>query len=725
MGFFNNMKLKVNILTTFSLLIFLAIICEILYSSYATRSLILGFEKEYYSKTVLNSASKRIDDYFEKIELATLLISAGQADINDSELTQEQRFNALESIDCMQSVYTGFNDSSFFQTSKIIQGKQLKTTGNADMPEKAKYFVRKVFNKNNNLSSSIDYLGTDLNGLFRENIQKTDYLCNKRGWFVQAQLEKKGIWTEIYTDYITGSPCVTYAIPMKSKNGIDFIGVTGIDIILDNIKPLLSFAKISKNSQCYLISDKDEVIAYLENEEPTQVALKKSAKNERSATKDEPKEPASKLITINEFKDPKLQNTSKLLLAQDETHGSFVLGDEVFVCSKAKLSKLPFTLLVVSPEDDFTGALPMIRLYMLLISLCLLLISFIVIYFLSRRISVPLVRLCESAKAIGALDFDNYTEPPASGIKEIQDLSSSVSAMKISVTTFTKYTPKDLVKRMLNLGMTPKLGGESKNITILFSDIESFSTVSEHLPAEYLILHLSEYFDELTKNIMAHGGVIDKYIGDSIMATWGGLNKDENQSVNACRAALSCQELLQALKTKWTPLGKPPLPTRIGIHTGEAIVGNIGCQDRMNYTSIGDNVNLASRLESANKFYGTYMLVSETVENEARGQILFRIVDCIAVKGKAKGVKVYQPLCAMDDQSNPDYYKHMEFCSKTKEAFDIYQSKEFQKAAKHYQTLIKNFPEHEKSLSFLRERCLALIDNCPDDWDGVFHSDKK
>ena len=209
------------------------------------------------------------------------------------------------------------------------------------------------------------------------------------------------------------------------------------------------------------------------------------------------------------------------------------------------------------------------------------------------------------------------------------------------------------------------------------------------------------------------------------MAIWGAPNKDANQVINACNAALSCQDLLKKLKEKWAPLGKPPLPTRIGLHTGEAIVGNIGSQDRMNYTAIGDNVNVASRLESANKFYGTYMLASETIEEEARGHILFRVVDRIAVKGKNNGITIYEPLCALNNTENENYYEQIDLCAKSKEAFELYQNQESKKAAEYYLQLQKDFPAFEKSLNFMRERCVEFSKNHPKDWDGVFHMDSK
>ena len=261
----------------------------------------------------------------------------------------------------------------------------------------------------------------------------------------------------------------------------------------------------------------------------------------------------------------------------------------------------------------------------------------------------------------------------------------------------------------------------TQEITIFFSDIEKFSAVSEKLPAEYLISHLSEYFDELTSNIMEHNGTIDKYIGDSIMAIWGAPNPDEDQVVNACEAALDCQKILKDLKQKWVKLGKPHLPTRIGLHTGAAIVGNVGSQDRMNFTAIGDSVDIASCLEGTNKLYGTWILASEAVESRARDKILFRVVDRVAVNGSKTGITVFEPLCSLKN-ANDMYYKAMELCTKSKEAFELYQGKKFKEATKLYAEILKLYPEKSGSIQPLIDRCKKLAATPPEDWDGIYRS---
>ena len=420
-----------------------------------------------------------------------------------------------------------------------------------------------------------------------------------------------------------------------------------------------------------------------------------------------------------------LTNAAKTLLGTNETHTTYKLknGDE-YIATIQKLDKIPFSLVMTIPQSDFTGSLRKVQQNMVLIPILMLLLSAGVIFWYSRRISEPIVQLCRSAKAIGDMNLEQFLPLSNSKISEIRKLSEAMDSMKASISTFSKYAPKDLVRKLLKSGSRAELGGKMAEVTLFFSHIDDFSTISEKLPAEYLITHLSEYFDKLTKIIIENNGIIDKYIGDNIMAIWGSPTPDDAQATHACEVALLCQEVLMQLSKKWLPLGKPLMPTQIGIHTGMAIVGNIGSRERMNFTAIGDTVNIASRLGGANKFYGTNILVSETVEIKSRNKILFRVIDKIAVKGRNSGITVFEPLCSIKT-IDETYYKLIELCSKSKEAFELFQAQDFSDALKVYENIKQLFPEKERSISPLIERCKEFIANPPQNWDGVNYLKKK
>lgn len=210
--------------------------------------------------------------------------------------------------------------------------------------------------------------------------------------------------------------------------------------------------------------------------------------------------------------------------------------------------------------------------------------------------------------------------------------------------TFSKFVSKDVVNELLNNPESIELGGGAYDMTVFFSDIRGFTTISEKLPPEELVQVLNEYLSSMTNIIIEERGAIDKYIGDAIMAFWGAPVPDENHALLACRASLRQLESLKALQEKWSNEGKPVLDIGIGLNTGLAVAGNIGSEHRMDYTIIGDMVNLGSRIEGINKVYGTRIIISENTYEAVKGKVQVRELDYIRVKGKKEPVKIYELL---------------------------------------------------------------------------------
>jgi class 3 adenylate cyclase/CHASE2 domain-containing sensor protein len=213
---------------------------------------------------------------------------------------------------------------------------------------------------------------------------------------------------------------------------------------------------------------------------------------------------------------------------------------------------------------------------------------------------------------------------------------------------FSRYVSPALVSQIMeNPGML-KLGGEKRVCTVFFSDIAGFTTLSEGLAPERLVELLNIYLTEVTDIILAHGGMLDKYEGDAVMAVFGAPLPQQDHAARACRAALAVQARLLELRARWRAEGSPEFITRIGLNSGEMVVGNMGSRERFDYTVIGDAVNLGSRLEGANKQYGTYIMISDATRALA-GEDAFvtRELDLIRVKGKAEPVRVYELLDEM------------------------------------------------------------------------------
>jgi adenylate cyclase len=213
---------------------------------------------------------------------------------------------------------------------------------------------------------------------------------------------------------------------------------------------------------------------------------------------------------------------------------------------------------------------------------------------------------------------------------------------RLLANSFALYLAPDVIERMLRSNKLPELGGENRNVTIFFSDIEGFSQIAEKMPAHDLMQLMNEYLSEMTDIIERHGGYVDKYIGDSIVALFGAPADDPNHAANAARAALDCSARLAELNRDSTTFRDCKLAQRIGINSGEALVGNFGSRKRFNYSVMSDAVNLASRLEGANKFYGTSIIASETTVAIAGDAFAWRELDTIRVKGRTQALGIYE-----------------------------------------------------------------------------------
>lgn len=207
---------------------------------------------------------------------------------------------------------------------------------------------------------------------------------------------------------------------------------------------------------------------------------------------------------------------------------------------------------------------------------------------------------------------------------------------------FNVYVNSQLVDQLIENPDQFRLGGEKRELSILFSDIKGFTNISEALDPEELVILLNEYLGAMTEIVFKYGGTLDKYIGDAVMAFWGAPVPQEDHARRACWAALDMQEKLEELREKWKSEGKPELYIRIGLNSGEVIVGNMGSESRFNYTVMGDSVNLAARLEPANKAFDTSILISEFTNNQVQESCRTREMATITVQGKSKPVKIFE-----------------------------------------------------------------------------------
>ena len=294
------------------------------------------------------------------------------------------------------------------------------------------------------------------------------------------------------------------------------------------------------------------------------------------------------------------------------------------------------------------------------------------------------------------------------GLKEKEQIRS----------TFKRYVSSSVVDELLRSADSVKLGGEAKQLTIQFSDIAGFTSLSEALTPEQVVEFLNQYLSQMTAEVEAEQGIVDKYIGDAVMAFWGAPLPLADHADHACRAALRQLRRVAGLREGWVGRGDlSRFHVRVGLHSGEVIVGNIGSDTRMDYTIIGDAVNLASRLEGMNKVYGTHLLISEDTRRLLQGGYVLRELDTIRVVGKSRPVRIYE-LAGEGGEGGPALLAvHARFA----EALALYRERRFGEASHLFATLAAEAGD-APSRTYL-ERCEAYqAAPPPEGWDGVFQS---
>jgi adenylate cyclase len=288
---------------------------------------------------------------------------------------------------------------------------------------------------------------------------------------------------------------------------------------------------------------------------------------------------------------------------------------------------------------------------------------------------------------------------------------------RIITDMFGRYVDSTVVNTLINDPTLVKLGGEKRELTLLFTDIKGFSSISEKVSDETLVKLLNTYLTEMTTVILKHKGTVDKFIGDAIMAFWGAPLRDPDAAYNACRAALEMQEKLGKLQSKLQKIANVELLQRVGINSGMCTVGNMGSDAKINYTAIGDPVNLASRLEGANKQFGTGILISEYTFQKVTNRIVTREVDRVIVAGKTEPVRIYELL---DTADHPLSDKLKSFLDVYADALKAYQERRWDEGIAMMAHAMTFMPNDPVCLLFIERMKLYQLTPPGKDWKGVF-----
>jgi len=535
-----------------------------------------------------------------------------------------------------------------------------------------------------------------------------EYDPRKRPWYKDTAMVKKTSWSDAYIYHSTHEPGITGTYPIFDSYG-HLTAIVGVDVTLHKLTEFVSSQRQRKTATLFILNERDEAVS--DSNLP---------KNTKSANEE------LHLPRVQELGKPWVADAynKHKMTGQDvlvsTTNGIKYLG--VFVNFPDSFDK-KWKIAAVVPRAEVTAATRAIIYRAVIIAAVITLACLLLVFVASGLITKPVSEIAKNAGRIKGFHLEKVTGVK-SYLTEIKLLNDAFIAMKNSLASFQRYVPADLVRRLIATGKEAKLGGEKAHLAIMFTDIVGFSAMSESMTAENLMLHLSEYFAHLTPIIQNNHGTIDKYIGDGIMVFWGAPAKVPDAAYRACCTALGCQTRLAALNTQWIADGKPAMPTCIGIHMGDTIVGNVGSSDRLNYSIFGDNVNLASRLEGVNRFYGTKVIISRDVYQEISDRFICRPLDIVAVKGKTRSIKIYELVAEKDASVSKEI---TEFHTLFEKGFDAYLKKKWDKALKLFKDLHINNPE-DKPVRIYVQRCKALLDNppaVPDDWDGVMNLTEK
>ena len=285
---------------------------------------------------------------------------------------------------------------------------------------------------------------------------------------------------------------------------------------------------------------------------------------------------------------------------------------------------------------------------------------------------------------------------------------------------FGKYVSPVVIANLIKNPEMINLGGEKRNITILFSDIRGFTSISERLEPEELVHLLNEYLTEMTSIITKDQGLVDKFMGDAIMAFWGAPMDHPIHAETACESSLEMIDKLKALQKKWKEERIPSFEIGIGLNTGDAIVGNMGSSSRFDYTAMGDNVNLASRMEGLNKIYGTHIIITQNTYTIVKDKFEVRKLDAVKVKGKKKPILIYELL----SRKNVLTKKQKNFVRLYESGLEFYFKKEWKQAIKTFKEALKVMDDTASQIFI--NRCQEFLTNPPPkEWDGVWEMETK
>ncbi len=581
-----------------------------------------------FIEKVAQLGSDHVDEQFKNVGDSLDILSAlppiQEAEISNNLGLYSLLAAMLRNNPQLFSLYVGYDDGSFIEMDVIDRAKPA-FRASLGVDDDA-VFRLVVISRAAGAVPVTRFLSKNLVQI-SEIAGPANYDPRQRPWYVEAFKNDKTLLTGPYVFYATGEPGYTLRTPLKSGRR----GVVAGDMLLNRFEDMLAEQKLGQSGLAFLFNDAGRIVGH-----PQMNRLMAEIPEDQEG-----------LPQIGALRQPGL-----LPIIQSWREGG--PAQQFFVDASgrthvAAVHRLETTgsanvrLAMVAPLDEFYAQIIGERRMLFAITLAFVGAMLPFAFWLGSLMARPLRKLVEETDAIQRFQI---AERPRihSLIAEIEELGRSVFTMRSVVRSFASFIPRQIVQQLIETGSALDLGGSRREVTVLFTDVADFTAKTERADPTQVMVYTSRYFAALSDEIMRHQGTVDKYIGDAVMAFWNAPADDPDHTVNACRAVLACLAANDVLDKAFRREGWPSYQTRFGLHVGDAVVGNIGSSDRMNYTALGATVNLASRLEGLNKNYGTRVLVSAAVRERASHAFLFRSVDSIRPKGFAEAIEVSE-LC--------------------------------------------------------------------------------
>jgi class 3 adenylate cyclase len=486
----------------------------------------------------------------------------------------------------------------------------------------------------------------------------------------------------------TGYPVISIGYPIGGTNGIPFAGAVSANITVNLLSRLLEHQKASPNSISIIADASGNVIAH-------PVLAEGIRRVDRKV----------ELATLSELPEPQVVKAVELRALRDTNRFTFEAGPEgrEYV---ALFSPFPvdfakhWEVLIVTPTDDFVGDLKKTNRYLIWITLALAAFESLMIYFMARHIARPIEIVSANIERIRRLTWDGSMRI-RSRVTEIAELERAVALLSSALRSFSVFVPVGLVRELIDSGKPLVPHVESRFMTVLFSDVENFSTIAETMPPQELSDQASRYFEIVTGAVAEEHGTVDKFIGDSVMAFWGAPTAVEDHVYRACLAALKASYRMKRRNREWAHVGLKQMKVRFGVHCADVVVGSVGSPERLSYTVMGDGVNVASRMEGLNKNYGTAICISESVHELVADRVLARPIRRLSVKGRSGTFLVYE-LLGITGDSDPELRvdgRDVERCRMTAVAMALLDAGRFVEARDQYQRLLDAYPDDGVALA--------------------------